>query len=305
MPWGWFTQALCVRGRSNGICKASSGPASPLIPAAPSPLTRVTLSALVAYKLMTGARFRTIADDVRERIALGDLGDSGALESEAVLGQRYGASRVTVRRALELLREQGLVESRQGSGWFVTGGSFHQTLALGHLPARRPRRSLESGRQLSRRVTSFAYEVPPAAVAASLRAGRRAGGAAQPVRPHRRRRAAGPGAGVGAGARSPAGSAVPTPPRPASGRACSATATGWPRCGRASPRASPATQDAGLLGVDPGTALLLVRRLALARDGGPVALSDHRYLAHRFSLEVEFHGWPTADEPPGLRTVPD
>ena len=53
---------------------------------------------------------------MRERIALGDLGDSGALESESALGQRYGASRVTVRRALELLREQGLVESRQGSG---------------------------------------------------------------------------------------------------------------------------------------------------------------------------------------------
>ena len=100
---------------------------------------------------MTGARFRTIADDVRERIALGDLGESGALESEAVLGRRYGASRVTVRRALELLREQGLVESRQGSGWFVTGGSFHQTLALGtfrHATSAVP----ESGRQLSRRV---------------------------------------------------------------------------------------------------------------------------------------------------------
>src|SRR4051812_50150729 len=109
---------------------------------------------------MTGARFRTIADDVRERIALGDLGDSGALESEAVLGQRYGASRVTVRRALELLREQGLVESRQGSGWFVTGGSFHQTLALGTF-RHAPSAILDSGRQLSRRGGPLAYRGPP------------------------------------------------------------------------------------------------------------------------------------------------
>jgi GntR family transcriptional regulator len=44
--------------------------------------------------------------------------------------------------------------------------------------------------------------------------------------------------------------------------------------------------------------------LASAEGGTPLALSDHRYLAHRFSLEVEFRGWPTATtETPGLRTV--
>ncbi len=252
---------------------------------------------------MTGARFRTIADDVRERIALGDLGDSGALESEAVLGQRYGASRVTVRRALELLREQGLVESRQGSGWFVTGGSFHQTLALGTF-RHASSAVLESGRQLSRRVTSFAYEVPPAEVASSLQL------------------AAGQEALHSRSVRTVDG--VPLDlvqewvPAQLAGRLSRADAAApgiWQSLQRdghrvASVRQSitagvASDQDAGLLGVDPGTALLLVRRLALARDGGPVALSDHRYLAHRFSLEVEFHGWPTADEPPGLRTVPD
>jgi hypothetical protein len=42
-------------------------------------------------------------------------------------------------------------------------------------------------------------------------------------------------------------------------------------------------------------------------DGRPLALSDHRYLAHRFSLEVEFRGWPSgqSDATPGLRSVPD
>ena len=64
--------------------------------------------------------------------------------------------------------------------------------------------------------------------------------------------------------------------------------------------------DAELLDVAPGMPLLLVRRLACEPDGRPLALSDHRYLAHRFSLEVEFRGWPTgaAAEPPGLRSVP-
>ena len=65
--------------------------------------------------------------------------------------------------------------------------------------------------------------------------------------------------------------------------------------------------DAGVLGVAAGSALLLVRRVAHDPDGRPLALSDHRYLAHRFSLEVEFRGWPSgqSDATPGLRSVPD
>jgi GntR family transcriptional regulator len=61
--------------------------------------------------------------------------------------------------------------------------------------------------------------------------------------------------------------------------------------------------DADLLGVPPGTALLLVRRIAQDTSGRPIALADHRYLASRFSLEVEFRGWSTAGstDPPGLR----
>jgi len=63
------------------------------------------------------------------------------------------------------------------------------------------------------------------------------------------------------------------------------------------------TNDAALLDVAVGAPLLLVRRLALDDNKAPLALSDHRYLAHRFSLEVEFNGWPGAgaDTPPGLR----
>ena len=53
---------------------------------------------------MTSSRFAAIADDLRERIALGDVAASGAVESEAELGRRYEVSRPTVRRALEQLR---------------------------------------------------------------------------------------------------------------------------------------------------------------------------------------------------------
>src|SRR6478609_8973877 len=116
---------------------------------------------------MTGARFREIADDLRERIALGDIGGSGALDSEAALGQRYGASRMTVRKALELLRDQGLVDSRQGSGWFVSGGSFHQRLALGTF--RHAESAIaDTGATVQREVIGFVWEPATTSVAALL-----------------------------------------------------------------------------------------------------------------------------------------
>ncbi len=48
-----------------------------------------------------------------------DLGAGGALAGELDLAREYGTSRVTVRRALDLLRQEGLVTSRRGAGWFA------------------------------------------------------------------------------------------------------------------------------------------------------------------------------------------
>jgi GntR family transcriptional regulator len=64
-----------------------------------------------------------------------------------------------------------------------------------------------------------------------------------------------------------------------------------------------ATDDtADLLGVVPGAPLLLIRRVALGTAGEVLALSNDRYIGHRFRLDVEFRGWPgtAATEPPGL-----
>jgi GntR family transcriptional regulator len=59
------------------------------------------------------------------------------------------------------------------------------------------------------------------------------------------------------------------------------------------------------LDVADGTPVLLVRRLALLNDDRPLALSEHRYLGHRFRLDVEFRGWPgtAATEPLGLTPI--
>ena len=66
-------------------------------------------------------RYRDIADDLRRRLEGDELAEGRVLPSESELSATYSASRVTIRKALEALRAEGLVDSRQGFGWFVAG----------------------------------------------------------------------------------------------------------------------------------------------------------------------------------------
>jgi GntR family transcriptional regulator len=244
-----------------------------------------------------------VAADLRERIALGDVGPSGSLESEAALGERHGVSRVTVRRALELLRAEGLVESRRGAGWFVAGTSFHQPLALGTF-RHATSAVAEAGLRARRRVVDFGFRPAPERVAASLALAD--GDDALHVRSLR---------SVEGVPLDVAHEWVPAGLGGSVSRADAQEPGTWATLQRDGVRidrvrqtvtAAVATDDdATLLNVAAGTALLLVRRVAHDDQGMPVALADHRYLASRFSLEVEFRGWSTAGatEPPGLRDM--
>jgi GntR family transcriptional regulator len=250
---------------------------------------------------MTGARFREIADDLRERIALGDIGGSGAMDSEAALGQRYSASRVTVRKALELLRDQGLVDSRQGSGWFVSSGSFHQRLALGTF--RHAESAItDTGASVQRNVVRFAWEPATARVATILEL------APDTQVLHSTSVRCVDGVPLDSATEYAAGAAAQ-----AISRADAAFPGVWHTLARsgvgiATVRQSIAAGIAGpddqlQLGAPAGSPLLLIRRVAIGSAGAPVAVSDHRYLAHRFTLEVEFNGFAAgvSDSPPGLR----
>ncbi len=79
---------------------------------------------------MTSARrhlYLSVADTIRDRIKAGDYED-GALPAELDLAAEFGVSRLTVRRALGQLRDEGLVEARKGSGWYASQGRVHHTL---------------------------------------------------------------------------------------------------------------------------------------------------------------------------------
>jgi GntR family transcriptional regulator len=65
------------------------------------------------------ARYQQIADRLRDQIARGVYGPGERLPSEPDLMETYQASRNTVRLAIALLTNQGLVVTRQGLGTFV------------------------------------------------------------------------------------------------------------------------------------------------------------------------------------------
>ena len=68
---------------------------------------------------MAHARYQQIADRLRDQIASDVFGPGERLPSEPDLVEEYQASRNTVRLAIALLTNQGLVVTRQGLGTFV------------------------------------------------------------------------------------------------------------------------------------------------------------------------------------------
>jgi GntR family transcriptional regulator len=64
-------------------------------------------------------RYRDIAEDLRRKIACGDVTRGGRIPTEIELMDTYNASRNTVRDAVKLLIARHLVETRPGQGTFV------------------------------------------------------------------------------------------------------------------------------------------------------------------------------------------
>jgi GntR family transcriptional regulator len=113
---------------------------------------------------MREIRYKIIADELRRRVLSNEFPPGTVLPSEADLSDDFRASRVTVRRALEVLRDEGLLESRKGFGWLVAAGTYRQDLSrLGTIE----RQLSAAGVRSRRQVLSFGF-VPPTPRARSL-----------------------------------------------------------------------------------------------------------------------------------------
>jgi GntR family transcriptional regulator len=63
--------------------------------------------------------YQRIADDLRAAIASDSLRPGDKVPSERDLARRYGTAHMTARQALGLLKDEGLIATRQGRGTFV------------------------------------------------------------------------------------------------------------------------------------------------------------------------------------------
>jgi GntR family transcriptional regulator len=66
-----------------------------------------------------GARYAHAADQLRAAILAGRFPPGGRLPSERALADEFGVSRATIVSAFHLLRGEGLIETRRGTGSWV------------------------------------------------------------------------------------------------------------------------------------------------------------------------------------------
>ena len=74
------------------------------------------------------SRYAALAAALRHRIVAGEWSSGTPLPAEISLAAEHGVALGTLRRALELLAEQGLIERRHGKGTFVRGGIAGPTM---------------------------------------------------------------------------------------------------------------------------------------------------------------------------------
>jgi GntR family transcriptional regulator len=76
------------------------------------------------------AKYRQIADNLRDQISSGTLRPGDQLPTEPQLATAYDASRSTIRLAIGMLTSRGLIETRQGMGTFVSQPAALRTVVL-------------------------------------------------------------------------------------------------------------------------------------------------------------------------------
>ncbi len=243
-------------------------------------------------------RYRQIADDLVARLDQGEFAAGGLLPSEAILSAHYQASRVTVRKALEVLRVAGRVDSRQGYGWFVAADPLQQSLTrLGTLDEQ----LAAEGAVSSREVLGFAFVEPPAWVRA--RFGDALAPGEQVLEVSRRNLADGqPFARVTVWC---PGSLAADLSRSDVERAPFARLLGLSLGGARQTIGADAVSrpDAAVLGIPEGSPVLRAERVTRTTSGVVVLVSEHVYPAHRTEFVVDLPAEAADGAPAGLRLV--
>ncbi|MGD9995965.1 MAG: GntR family transcriptional regulator [Ilumatobacteraceae bacterium] len=240
---------------------------------------------------MRTIRYQQIAAELRGR--LGSVGAGQVLPSESDLSTEFGVSRVTIRRALEILREEGLVDARQGFGWYVAGEPLRQQLdELGTIEGQLERRGIKP----ERRVLEFAFRAAPRRVADVL-------GTDQVLRVKRLNLADGePFAVVTVWCPAELGQHLS---RRDVEQQPFYELIGVPLRGATQTIGADSVDesDAALLGVPPASPVLRCERVTTDTNGKPVLMSVHVFPGRRTEFVVDLPSAEPSAIPTGLRLV--
>jgi GntR family transcriptional regulator, transcriptional repressor for pyruvate dehydrogenase complex len=80
----------------------------------------------------------TVAQQLQKLIEKGSFAETGKLPTEAVLAQEFGVSRTVIREAISRLKNEGMVEPRQGSGVFIVERAGIRPLRIDYAQAAEP-----------------------------------------------------------------------------------------------------------------------------------------------------------------------
>lgn len=89
-------------------------------------------------KIPARALSDTVAQQLLKQIDKGAFPRGGKLPTEAVLAQEFGVSRTVIREAISRLKNEGVVEPRQGSGVFVAAHGAIRPLRIDYAEAVEP-----------------------------------------------------------------------------------------------------------------------------------------------------------------------
>lgn len=118
--------------------------------------------------------YQRLRDEIAARIAAGDWLPGELIPTEAELTQRYGVATGTVRKAVDTLVNEGLLQRRQGRGTFVRRPSFDSSFMRffrQKTGSRDGTREVPTSRLLTRQC-----EQPPDAVGPGAEPGQKGGG---------------------------------------------------------------------------------------------------------------------------------
>ncbi|MDO5132820.1 MAG: GntR family transcriptional regulator [Eubacteriales bacterium] len=72
--------------------------------------------------------YQQLVESIKEQIASGKLKENDKLMTEQEFSEAFGVSRITVRKAMELLSDEGFVVKKQGIGTFVASKKLNRVV---------------------------------------------------------------------------------------------------------------------------------------------------------------------------------